>query len=263
MHRAVYRIAGSPRTWLQQAMAACLAAGPKAVASHRTAAAIWSLPEIERVLEVSVPEPVRVSPAGIRVHRTSHLPVRHVRRLEGIPTTTAARTLIDLSGVLDRSVLDRVLDHALATRLVTHSRLSRELQFLGRQGRRGTRALATALAARPSTLRVPGSALEFRIVRLLRRHRLPAPVCQHPVKLAKGRAYLDLAYPDAMLAIEADSYRHHSSLSDWSRDRTRNNELIAMGWRILPVTFADVATRPAAVADQIRRALSLIEARRI
>jgi very-short-patch-repair endonuclease len=66
---------------------------------------------------------------------------------------------------------------------------------------------------------------------------------------------LDFAYPEERLAIEADSYRHHSSLTDWSRDRVRNNELVALGWRILPITVLDLAHRPGHVADQVTRAL--------
>src|SRR3989442_2637238 len=42
LHRGVYRLAGSPRTWEPAGMGACLAAG--AVASHRTAAALGAPP---------------------------------------------------------------------------------------------------------------------------------------------------------------------------------------------------------------------------
>lgn len=90
------------------------------------------------------------------------------------------------------------------------------------------------------------------------------PICQHEVRLQTGqRAYVDFAYPEALLAIEADSYRHHSSLAAWSRDRVRNNELVAMGWRVLPVTFRDLTSRPSAVADQIARALAPADVRKV
>jgi very-short-patch-repair endonuclease len=73
----------------------------------------------------------------------------------------------------------------------------------------------------------------------------------------------DFAYPDALLALEADSYRHHSSLSDWSRDRARNNELVALGWRILPVTFDDLRARPRMIAEQVRSSLAISDDRKI
>jgi very-short-patch-repair endonuclease len=79
---------------------------------------------------------------------------------------------------------------------------------------------------------------------------------QFRVRLPSGRvARFDFAYPNARLAIEADSYRYHSSLLDWSRDRVRHNELIALGWRVLPVTFSELRTDPIGVAHQVARCL--------
>lgn len=41
----VYRLPGSPRSWEQQLLAVVLGAGAGAVASHRTAAALWASPD--------------------------------------------------------------------------------------------------------------------------------------------------------------------------------------------------------------------------
>lgn len=65
---------------------------------------------------------------------------------------------------------------------------------------------------------------------------------------------LDYAFPFYLLALEADSYRHHSSRIDWGRDHTRNRLLTAIGWRILPVTWDDLA-EPAAMLDAVERGL--------
>src|SRR5688572_24198920 len=40
-HPGVYRLFGSSATWHQRLLAACLAAGDPAVASHRAAASLW------------------------------------------------------------------------------------------------------------------------------------------------------------------------------------------------------------------------------
>ena len=69
-------------------------------------------------------------------------------------------------------------------------------------------------------------------------------------------AVLDVAYPDFRVGIEADSYRYHSSRLDWSRNRTRNNPLTALGWRILPVTWDDVVRRPEQVVALLQTALA-------
>ena len=78
------------------------------------------------------------------------------------------------------------------------------------------------------------------------------------MQLPSGRmAYLDAAYVGPRLAIEADSYRHHSSRTDWSRDRTRNSELVTLGWGVLTVTYHDLEVNPAAFVNKVRRRLDL------
>jgi very-short-patch-repair endonuclease len=66
---------------------------------------------------------------------------------------------------------------------------------------------------------------------------------------------IDFAFVDFKLGIEADSYRHHSSLTDWSRDHERNQQLVALGWLILPITYDQMVNDPSGVADLIRRTL--------
>ena len=66
--------------------------------------------------------------------------------------------------------------------------------------------------------------------------------------------FLDFAYPDVKLAIEADSFVWHASLTDWQRDRARNNELVALGWSILPITWDLVIRSSAEAARQVRGA---------
>jgi very-short-patch-repair endonuclease len=51
---------------------------------------------------------------------------------------------------------------------------------------------------------------------------------------------VDLAYPSARLALEADGYRYHSRRSQWQRDLRRRNELAAAGWTVLHFTWEDV-----------------------
>ena len=56
-----------------------------------------------------------------------------------------------------------------------------------------------------------------------------------------------------MWGIEGDSYLWHASRTDWSADHVRNAPLIAMGWRILPVTHFDVTERPDWVLEMVRQ----------
>ena len=54
MRRGVYRLAGTPASWEQRLLAACLASGPEARASFRSAAALYGLDGFpEALLEIT------------------------------------------------------------------------------------------------------------------------------------------------------------------------------------------------------------------
>lgn len=56
LHPGVYRFAGTPATWRQTLLAACLSIGETAVASHRAAGALWLFAGVEPgMIEISVP----------------------------------------------------------------------------------------------------------------------------------------------------------------------------------------------------------------
>ena len=99
VHHAVYRLAGAPRSPEQALLASCLAAGPSAAASHRSAAWLWRLrgfddPHTE--ITVAAGQPAL---AATVVHRTRTLDRIDVSRRSRIPVTTPARTLFDLGAV--------------------------------------------------------------------------------------------------------------------------------------------------------------------
>jgi hypothetical protein len=234
----VYRVSGSPATWDQKLFAAWLAAGEGAVVSHHSAAMQWELPGARPLLEITVPHGRRVSVPRIRLHRLSKLDT--VDRVErgGLLVTTPARTVIDMCSQLGLDDMQRLLDHVFTRRMTTPEYLRRRCAALGRRGRSSIVRLEAMLDKRPGTRGAPESEFERRVLDVLREIGCPPPVLQYEVDLPDGRRVrLDFAWPDRTLAIEADSYVHHAGLADWSADHVRNAALIAMGWRILPVTW--------------------------
>jgi very-short-patch-repair endonuclease len=245
VHAGVYRLAGHPPSALQSLTAACLAAGPGVAVSHRGAAFLHGIGGIGPRPEVSVSGPRSPRPPGVLVHRVGQLVRPDVGTVDGLRCTRPARTVIDLAAVVGRAALAVALDDALSRRLLTCSYLRQRIEVLGRQGRAGTATLVDLLDDRADGRPQSTSEFERRLFELLRSGGLPVPRPQFEVALPGGRtAFVDYAYPDVLLGIEADSFRHHASRTDWSRDRTRNNLLIAAGWRILPVTWDDVVTSP-------------------
>ena len=99
LHRGVY----SAVRWLacvREEMAAALACGPEAVVGHATAAAVWQFlpaPPSNSALHVTVPARVRRRVGGILVHRACDLKANEITRLDGVPLTSPARTMLDLA----------------------------------------------------------------------------------------------------------------------------------------------------------------------
>jgi very-short-patch-repair endonuclease len=255
VHPGVYRVASSPVTWHQRIMAATLAAGPGAVASHRAAAFLHGLDGVDPRPDVTVPRQRAPRSAGIVVHRLDVLTRSDVEVRDGIVRTRPPATLLGLAAVVAPQVLERAVDDALLRGLISCAQLERRLLAAGRQGRAGVAALAALLDARTGAPRWTQSEFERRLLALVVAAGLPTPVPQFEVVLPGGRrAYLDLAWPEVRLGVEAQSYRHHAGRVAWSRDQTRTAVLVSMGWRILPVTWEDLVRSPEAVVATLRRA---------
>jgi hypothetical protein len=264
VYAGVFRRVGAPQTWEQALMAGCLAVD--GIASHRSAGALWQLPQIEPRLEIIIPEKRRAVLKGFDVHRTSHLqPVDRGHR-SGIPVTSIARTVIDVS--LDAPDLAPVLvDHVLARRRVPLALLFNRLRAQGTRGRKGSGDLLALLEERRGRKRNVDSDLQRRFEQVAldgyRAGLLPEPFFEYPVQLANGRwRYPDVAYPPpAMVGFEAQSYQHHSTLESFASDVERNLELFSEGWMIVPITGVQLRDPPR-LLGLMARIIGAAEARR-
>ncbi len=253
MHDGVYRVAGAPPSWEQRVLAACLGAGTGAVVSHRSAARLWGIDDSRRPLvELSVPAGRQPRIEGIIVHRSRDLGPGVCTIRDGVPVTTAVRTLLDLGAVQGGRAVERSLEVALGRQLVTLEGLRTILDSVARRGRRGVGVLRVLLDKRSERADLSESVLEARMLGLCRDQGLPAPVCQHEVHhRTRFIGRIDFAYPADRLAIEVDGYESHSSLDAFRRDRARQNELVGLGWTVLRFTWDDVVHHPARVAKAV------------
>lgn len=256
----VFRVPGSPRTWEQRLMAATLAGGPRAVASHRSAAALLGVPGFDRrgSPEVTTPRAQRHRSVDGRVHRSRVLPEHHMTVVDGIPVTRLARTLVDLAGALHPGRTARAIDNCLSAGLVDLSSLQATFEELAERGRTGAAAMRQILGERQGEYVAPASELEARFIELVRSAGLPEPVRQFDAGDDNdwiGR--IDFAYPDIGLLIELDSRRHHSALLDRTADARRDNRLVAGGWReVARFSWFDVVDRPVQTLARLRRLLA-------
>jgi very-short-patch-repair endonuclease len=251
----VLRVGGAPVTWESQVLTNVLAAGPGAVASHRVAAALWGLDGCRPGRpEVTVPRSIRYRVPGVRVHQSGDLELVAPVRRSGIPTTPVARTLLDLGAVVSPQRVHVALDDARRRRLTDWDALLATLVAHARKGRRGVGPLRAILDEHLGEVAMTGSGFERLVITRLRQAGLPPPVLQHGVSVA-GRTYrLDLAYPDARLAVELDG-SVHLRREVWEADHARQNALVLAGWTVLRFTWRDYLDRPADLVRQVAGAL--------
>jgi very-short-patch-repair endonuclease len=252
VHPGVYRLACADRSSEQALLAACLAAGNGAVASHRSAAALWALRGVEAdTPEITLPGTRRPQLRGVLVHRTDRLDRIDVSRRVRIAVTTPARTLLDLGAVVPAHVVEAALEDALMRRLVTFELLTATLERLGGPARNGAGVMRALVEERDPAAAPTESVLENQLFQVLRRAGLPEPVHQYEVAGMR----LDAAYPDIRLGIEADSRIWHGGRLDVQRNTDKANRLLSHGWRILRFTWFDVTRRAAYVVGTVRRQL--------
>ncbi len=259
VHDNAYRVAGAPRLWKGDLLAACWAGGFRAAASHRSALALMNLPGGRRnVPEIVTPRWRRARHDGVVVHETTVLSADDVTGVDGIPVTTPARTLVDAAAVLHPSTLDIAVDEALRRDLVTFDALWTRVAELGGRGRAGTAHLRAFLAARHPDADLSESVRETLLVDALVAANLPRPVLQQEIRDRSGTfvARVDAAYPHARVALEYDSYLHHGGRAKHARDLERRNRMAALGWHVISVTGPALR---AGAADACRAVRALLQ----
>jgi very-short-patch-repair endonuclease len=248
-HRGVYLVASLPAP-LTPEMAAVLACGPAAVLSHHSAAALWGIrtkPESDP--DVTVIGRRARARAGVNVHRTRHHDPQDRTTRHGIPVTTPARTLLDLAPLLPQSHFDRALEQAQVQRLTTPRAI--EVAVQRHPGHPGTGALTRAIARQhePALTR---SEAEARLLALIRSADLPTPNTN-----TRTHGYeVDLLWPTQRLIVEVDGYAFHSSRHAFERDRLKDARLQAAGYRVIRVTWRQIAGSPEAVIARLASALA-------
>jgi very-short-patch-repair endonuclease len=250
----VAALPGAPPTVEQLILAAVLVAGAPAMASHRSAAYLWGV-DVMPVDPVDITTPVRtrgVSPPWIRLHTPTDLDdLRPVRR-HGIPATNPLRVLLDLGQVAPDAVLP-ALQHFMVEGVVSAKAVVGALVRHARQGRHGVGALRAAVDAWAINGVPPDSELERVMAALLRRHGLP-PAVFHARVLGFE---VDFAYVAEKLILECDGWAIHGLDKEaFERDRARDAALVAAGWTILHLSWAQITQRPMWVADVIRSSLA-------
>jgi hypothetical protein len=226
-----------------QLAAALFAAGGDAVANHLSAASLW------RASRWPMPVPHVLLPRrhypidGIELHYTRRLDPLDVVVFRGIPVTTVARMLVDLSEVLTAHQLAYVMHEA-----AFHKRFSvsaTRAAMARANGRHGLGVLARALELHLDGSAGTRSALEDAFLTLVQD--LPEPL----VNTACEGEEVDFRWPDRDLVVEVDGPGHRRR-GQRSIDARRDAKLSAAGFTVVRFSDVEIEQRPDVVVERLR-----------
>jgi hypothetical protein len=228
---------------------AVLAGGPTAVASHASAGWLWGfLPRYDPPPDISLPTGDR-RPRHILAHRCRSLRPRDVTRQRGVPTTTPARTALDLAAQLSRKRLTRLVND----------------QF--REGYLKAAALQDVLARNPMH---PGTKLLRRFVedptnptrswfedvfpRFAQKYGLP----EFELNAWVNGREVDVLFRKERVIVELDGRHYHMDEEAFESDRERDAENLKHGHLTVRITLKRFEGAP---GYEAARLLEILEGR--
>jgi very-short-patch-repair endonuclease len=228
-------------------MAAALAGGDDALLSHHSAAWLWGIStRFPPTLEITTPDELHKRP-GLTPPSATTLHPRDSAVIDGIPLTTAPRTLLDLAAA-DRGNLRWALPRA--RRLGVVDLIEIDSLLMRSAGQRGVRRLRAAIEIH----RLPDftrSELERRFLKAVKRAGLPRPSMNRFV----AGFELDVYWPKLRFAVELDTYDHHGDEDSFEADRLRQEDLKLAGIEMTRVTGRRLDREPSAVIARLRQLL--------
>jgi very-short-patch-repair endonuclease len=245
-YRGVLAVAGTATTFRHRAMAAILAYGPTAVASHTTAAILLGILEDDyRSLHITLPYGKHRKARGDVVIHQAHLQKRDIMTVDSIPVTRPERTVVDVSGSVGERVVESILDDAIRLRLTTIPKIRERMGT----PRKGGAVLRKLLDDREHD--ATQSALERMFRRKLESTDLPKAKRQYPI----GRYRVDFAWPDKKIAVELDGLGGHFSAEKARYDKRRDRAIVLAGFTPMHFAWEDVKDDWPSVEADLRAVL--------
>ncbi len=253
----VYRLTAGPPLWIGDARA--LALSVSGVISHRSAAYLWGFDERQpSPIEATIAYRRRTRVSSAVVHRSKQFDLIDDVEIEGVPVTGPARTVLDCAAVYSPKELGFLVDTVIRSKLLDWPDLYDVYIRHAAKGRNGTGKLRQFLDDRYGDRRVPDSRWNRMVGTLLEDSDVNQPVYEHEIYRSDGRfiGRVDLAFPDARLAIELDSVKHHLNHESFVADARRKNALQLAGWTVLTFTWSDYVDQPHQLVSSVRTMLT-------
>lgn len=225
--------------------AAVLASGERSFLSRRSAAQLHGVigpgSHAIEIVRSSGGKPLRRARASpdfgsfeVESHRSRSLPDSDVCVVGGIPVTSLARTLLDISSSFTVDRLKSVLSEAERLRLFSYDEM--EVMLSRGRGWGGTRKLRLALAEWDPLEVETRTVLEVAMLRICREHGLPAPA----VNAVVGSYQPDFLWMTERLIVETDGFGSHGTFASFKGDRRRDVDLKLAGFSVSRFSYEDV-----------------------
>jgi Protein of unknown function (DUF559) len=252
--RGVYAVGWPALDRRRRWMAALLACGDGAVLSHRSAAALLGIgTEQPGLVDVSVRRRCELRRPGLRIRGRPRLAPEALGLSDGIPVTSPAQTLVDLTTELDIVAVERAVNDADKRDLIDPEALRVALDhFAGEPGVRPLRDLLDRL-----TFRLSDSDLEIFFRPIAAEAGLPPPLSKQIV----NRFEVDFYWPNLGLIVETDGLRYHRTPAAQKRDALRDRTHVIAGMSPLRFSHHEVRYEPRKVRLDLRRAGAMLEKR--
>jgi very-short-patch-repair endonuclease len=260
--RGVYSFPGWPDSWWRRLWCAHLHAGPQSAVSHEAAAALHGLLNFP-------PGPIHLltphgdhhrGPRPNYLHQSRDIGPDHVTRISGLPVTTIARTFCDLAATARRGRLTRAMEDAHLTRRCSIAAVLALATELRRPGKRGLGWLIKTLEDRGPGRAVPESALEARLVKVLRQGGFKDVRLQHELPWRPHAPNRVDVLLNGRIIVEADSRRWHGRVDAMADDRRRDRDAQIHGYPVYRFLFEEVMHEPDVVCATLKEALAAVAA---
>lgn len=200
----------------------------------------------DRVTVVRPPHAEWKGPSGVRVHRCRG-PVEAVLDDDGVPVTSALQTAWDVAALESLGTAVAALDAMVRTSAIDVPRLTSVVQ--SSSGRWGvTRVRRAVQLIDPRAESPPESRVRVALVLAGL-----SPVPQYEIEVEGRVVHVDLAFPEARVAVEYEGAYHFED-DQIARDDARYARLRAAGWTVIRFSASDLRDLDAVVI-RVRAAL--------
>jgi hypothetical protein len=176
--------------------------------------------------------------------------------VKGIPVTTVARTMVDVSDLLRPDQMERVLEQAVVEDLLDVPAIQEQIEH--NRARRGARRLAKILGEYDFDLGQVLSEFEAELRTALRKAGLPQPLSNIWIVLDDGDEAIlpDLPWPAQRLVVQADGFKFHRARWKFEKDTRNDQRLVDADWIVIRLTYLQLKNERARLIKLIAKRLA-------